>query len=118
MVTTNPSRDTDRNGGGVALYAHASMPVKRLTELELEDEEWIWTKIKTQNQTILICCIHLPPSLNANRLELFIDRLTESICQPQKHTPTVTIILGDLNAGNVYLDQTITNHSGITSFDC
>ena len=35
------TRHRNRSGGGVALYTHASLPVKRLTELELEDEEWI-----------------------------------------------------------------------------
>ena len=43
------TRHRNRNGGGVALYAHSSLLIKRLTELELEDEEWIWAKIKTQN---------------------------------------------------------------------
>ena len=32
-------RHRNRNGGGVALYSHASLPIKRLEELELEDEE-------------------------------------------------------------------------------
>ena len=111
------TRHRNRNGGGVALYAHASITIKRLTDLELEDEKWIWAKIKTQNKTILICCIYLPPNLTASRLELFIERFSESICLAQKHVPSVTLILGDFNAGNVYLDPTTLNHSGITSFD-
>ena len=111
------TRHRNRNGGGVALYAHSSLPIKRLTELELEDEEWIWAKIKTQNLTLLVCCIYLPPNLTANRLQLFLDRFAESVCLAQKHSPTVTLILGDFNSGNIYLDQTTFKHSGITSFD-
>ena len=96
------TKHRDRNGGGVALYTHASLPIKRLNELELEDEEWIWAKVKIQNFTILVCCIYLPPNLTASRLQLFIDRFLESASLAQTHSPATIIILGDFNAGNIY----------------
>ena len=111
------TRHRNRSGGGVALYSHVSLPIKRLTELELEDEEWIWAKIKTQNLNLVICCIYLPPNLTASRLQLFIDRFSESICLAQKYSPNVIMVLGDFNTGNIYLDRANVNHSGITSFD-
>ena len=111
------TRHRNRNGGGVALYSHASLPIKRLKELEFEDEEWIWAKVKLKNFTLLICCVYLPPNLNSNRLQAFIDRFIESVSLAHTHSPTAIMVLGDFNTGNVYLDTAIHNHSGITFFD-
>ena len=52
----NPfTRHRNRHGGGVALYAHSSLPIKRLNDLEIEGEEWIWAQIKLHKFTLLIC---------------------------------------------------------------
>ena len=111
------TRHWNRNGGGVALYTHSSLPIKRLHELELDDEEWIWAKIKTQKLNLLVCCVYLPPNLSSHRVQLFIDRFSESISLAQTHSPDAILLLGVFNTGNVYLDQDIYNHSGITPFD-
>ena len=111
------SRHRTRHGGGVALYVHKSLPVQRLSNIEVGDEEWVWAKIKTHSFTLLISCIYLPPSLSVDRLQTFLDNFTEANCRAQTHTPTAIISLGDFNAGNIYLDHGGAQHSGITPFD-
>ena len=111
------TRHRTRHGGGVALYVHKSLPVQRLSIIEIGDEEWVWAKIKTQHFNLLISCIYLPPNLSADRLQSFLDTFTEAICQAQTYSPTAIISLGDFNTGNIYLDHPIHQHSGITPFD-
>ena len=111
------TRHRNRNGGGVALYAHASLPIRRLNDLEIDGEEWIWAQIKLHRLNILICCLYLPPNSSIDRLNLFIDHFTESATLAQVHSPDIIIALGDFNTGNIYLDQNTYNHSGITPFD-
>ena len=110
------TRHRDRKGGGVALYCHSSLPITRLKELEKSEEEWIWAKVKTNNITLIICCIYLPPNLTTTRLDNFLDNFSESVSAAHVHNPTSIIILGDFNAGNIYLPN-MYNHSGITLFD-
>ena len=106
-----------RHGGGVALYFHKTLPVQRLLNIEIGDEEWVWAKLKTQNFTLLISCIYLPPNLSTERLQTFLENFTEANCLAQTHTPTAVISLGDFNSGNIYLDHPVSQHSGITPFD-
>ena len=110
------TRHRDRKGGGVALYCHSTLPITRLTEFENNEEEWIWAKVKTNNITLIFCCLYLPPNLSASRLDSFLDNFSEAVSIAHAHNPTSIIILGDFNAGNIYL-QNQHNHSGITSFD-
>ena len=106
----------NRHGGGTALYAHSSLPIKRRHNLELPGEEWIWTQIDLQDTTLLICCVYLPPNITAQRQADFIDRLTESTTRAQTYSPSSIIILGDINVGNIFL-PTSPGHTGVTPFD-
>lgn len=107
-----------RHGGEVALYFHSSLPVQRLQHLDIGGEEWVWAIVKTKFFSIIICCLYLPPNLNANRLTDFIENFTEAVNQTQRHAPTATIILGDFNAGNAYMPEHMNfKSSGTTSFD-
>ena len=110
----------NRHGGGTAIYAHKSLPITQLKLLELDgSEEWIWCKISFSKISLLVCCLYLPPNLDANRLEQFTEHLFESVTLANTYAATATIILGDFNSGNTYLDQTqhIPKNSGVTSFD-
>ena len=111
------TRHRTRHGGGVALYVHKSLPVLRLSNLEIGEEEWVWAKIKTRNFTLLVNCIYLPPSLSTDRLQTFLDTFTEAYCRAQSYSSTAIISLGDFNSGNIYLNHTGIRHSGITPFD-
>ena len=111
------TRNRNRHGGGVAIYVPASLPFQRMTQLETNDVEGVWAKIKTTRFTLMICCTYIPPHSTAEQLQHFSDHLTDSVCQAQIYNPTATVICGDLNTGNIYLDHHKYNHNGITSFD-
>ena len=105
-----------RHGGGVAVYTRRHMSTRRLPELECAEEEWIWTKTKVKNETILTCALYLPPNLTHDRLERFIDNLNNSVTAAQRFPNAIIIILGDFNTGNIYLRNNAM-HNGITTFD-
>ena len=110
------TRHRTRRGGGTALYAHNSLPFTRLPDLELPGEEWIWGMIKTTQAKIIVCSIYLPPNLSTTRLQEFLDRFTESLTLAVAHSPKAIFIVGDFNAGNIYLLASQNRHSGITIF--
>ena len=113
---TPMTRHRDRHGGGVALYMHKSLSYRRLHYLELGDEEWIWARVKLPEIQLIVCCVYLPPNLTSDRFQMFLDNLTEVTCKAKIENGE-TFILGDLNTGNIYLDDRYKNNSGITSFD-
>ena len=105
-----------RHGGGTALYARTSLPVRRIPELELPGEEWIWAQINCQKTSIIIFCIYLPPNASAERQTEFLDKLTDSATLALTYSPKSVFILGDINVGNIFLKHPILN-SGISPFD-
>ena len=111
------TRHRDRNGGGVAIYVRNNIPVRRLTDLELEDVEWVWCLLKIQKTTLLLCSVYVPPNLSSSQYSLFLNRLTESISLAQMHSPDNIIILGDFNAGNTFLDPKFLNRSPLTPYE-
>ena len=109
-------KNRSRFGGGVALYARKSLPIQRLTILE-HNEEWVWAKFKVNKFTVVVCITYLPPNQSSTRLESFRDHFCEAICLSKSYKPDITIMLGDLNVGNVFLEDLKYKHSGITPFD-
>ena len=111
------TRHRDRNGGGVAIYVRNNIAAKRLPNLESDGLEWIWCLIKIKN----ICSLYIPPNLTAPEHSTFLEKLNESLSmnetKPQLYSPDNIIILGDLNAGNTFLDQRFLNHSPITPYE-
>ena len=43
-------RNRARHGGGVALYCNKSLPIQRLLNIEIGNEEWEWSKIEIENE--------------------------------------------------------------------
>ena len=112
------TKHRDRHGGGVAIYTKNNLAVTRLIELELDAIEWIWAKVRTSGHTFIVCCVYLPPHLTASDHINFLDKFTDSVARAQMYNPSAVLILGDLNVGNIFLDDKFTeNHSGITNFD-
>lgn len=111
------TRHRNRRGGGVALYCHSSLAVTRLENLEIGEIEWVWAKIKVNDISLIICCIYIPPHVSAESQDLFLEYLTESINLAQTFNPTNIIVMGDFNAGNLYLKNSFLNHTPITSFE-
>ena len=113
----------NRDGGGTAIYARANLAVNRLTNLELEGEDWVWAKVSLNGNSLVLCSLYLPPGLSADRLEEFNSRFIESIYLANSLSPLGIFVLGDFNTGNIFLNECHSisgrniNHSGITSFD-
>ena len=59
----------------------------------------------------------MPPNLSSNQYSTFLEKLNESVCLAQLYSPDNIIILGDLNAGNTFLDKKYTNHSPFTPYE-
>ena len=106
-----------RRGGGVAIFARTNISCTRLQELEWDDLEGVWVKIRTKKETVLICCVYLPPNQRSTDFRLFLDKLSDSALEAQKHHPSIIVIMGDFNLGNIYLNPDFKNHSGVTHFD-
>ena len=106
-----------RQGGGVAIFIRNNLACTRLYDLELDGIEWIWVKLRTKKHTVIISCIYYPPNQNIANLSNFLDKFSDSAIQAQKHIPSLIMILGDFNLGNVYLSPEHINHSGVTSYD-
>ena len=113
----------NRDGGGTAIYTRSNLAVRRLKNLEIEGEDWIWAKVSTHNMSIIICSIYLPPGQTVDRLEDFNSKFIESIALANSLSPTGIFVLGDFNTGNIYLEDRYNKQtsgpgsSGITSFD-
>ena len=111
------TKHRDRHGGGVAIYVKDTIAIKRLTNLEEADLESIWCLIKTNNRTLIICTVYVPPNLSSAQHKHFLEKLGESVTQAEVFSPDCLLILGDLNAGNNYLSPHFTQHSPLTSFE-
>ena len=107
-----------RHGGGVAIYARSNIAVTRIPELETDNVESLWVKVRIKQTTLILCCTYLPPNLNSSDHQNFLDKLTDNVVHAQVYAPSSVIILGDFNVGNIFLSpEHANNHSGITSFD-
>ena len=74
-------------------------------------------KNKNKKETIMICCTYFPPNQSLDNLTNFLDKLSDSVVQAQTYLPTLIMVLGDFNLGNIYLKPEYNTHSGITNFD-
>lgn len=110
-------RHRNRSGGGVAIYFHTSLAATRLPDLEIGDEEWIWAKVRFGKISLVVCSIYIPPNLTSDRHEEFVLNFAESLSNAQRYNPTAVIIMGDFNAGNCFLTNTLLKHSPISTFE-
>ena len=111
------TRHRDRNGGGVAIYVRNNLAVKRLTNLEIGEIEWVWCLVKIKRSTIIICTLYLPPNLSSVQHATFFEKLNESFALAQAFSPDNILILGDFNAGNTFLSPDFPCHSPISSYE-
>ena len=65
-----------RRGGGVAIFIRKNIACTRILELELEGIEWVWVKIRTNREIVMVCCIY---------------RVRHKFCPLQKHGLNVDI---------------------------
>ena len=63
----------------MALYTRSNLAVRRLTDLESEDIEWIWAQVKIGDDTVIVCCTYMPPDPTAQQQLYFCDQLKDSV---------------------------------------
>ncbi len=84
--------DSTAHSGGLLVYISASLPSRRLTDLETILPESIWVEIKDKSNTYLICNVYRPPNYH---LEFWhnLNVCLESASEIAKRI----IIVGDIN---------------------
>ena len=55
--------------------------------------------------------------MTADKQDDFIEKLTDSVTQAQTFSSTAKIIIGDFNAGNIFLDMQTHGRRTVTVFD-
>lgn len=85
-------RDT-RHGGGVGIYCHDSLRVRRRSDLEHPQLEIIWIDVIMNSETIVVGCCYRPPHMPVSYWDEF-ERNVSAACEG-RHTSTV--LIGDLN---------------------
>ena len=111
------TRHRTRHGGGVAIYTRSNLAVHRLSDFESTDIEWIWARVKIGPNTVIVCCTYVPPNPTAQQQFDFSDQLRENVLKAYAFNASCIVILGDLNSGNIFLDDITVTHSGISGFD-
>ena len=106
-----------RRGGGTGIYVSKSLPFSRMTNLENDDIEAIWVKVKVRDKLLIICSTYLPPQTPADSQSRFLDQLTDSVTQAHAHSPELLIVMGDLNGGNCWLPPDAPRHTPVNAFE-
>ena len=73
-------KDRGSHSGGVAVYTHESLAVRRRSELECKDLELLWLEVSTDNHKHIFGCGYRSPSEHASyreRLESNLDGVVE-----------------------------------------
>ena len=108
-------RDRNRHGGGVAIYAHNSLPVKYLEDFHIDGIEIVCINIKFHSKTVLIACCYRPPGTRANA-ETFIENFQTVINLMFVHSPDSIFILGDFNDRCIFWEDGHSNSELGTKF--
>ena len=106
-----------RRGGGTAIYVKETLPFTRICDLENDEFEAIWAKVRIKDKTAIICSTYLPPHTPAEKQLRYLDHMTDAITRAQAHSPEVIAIMGDLNGGNCWLPTEAPKHSPINSYE-
>lgn len=89
-------------GGGVLIAVSNRFISTRLTDYESEGED-LWVSVTSKYQgrpiSVNICAVYLPPPMNNNSLNIFIDKCNTIL---QSHCDCdYTLIAGDFNMGGI-----------------
>ncbi len=85
-------KDSTAHSGGLLVYVSASLPSRRLHDLEIILPETIWIEIKDKSNTYLICNVYRPPNYGVEfwqNLNVCLERASE--------IGKSIIIVGDIN---------------------
>ena len=88
--------DRNRHGGGVAIYAHNSLPVKKSTNVENFDIECVAVELKLNTKRFIILSCYRPPSSRSEGKE-FIENFQNLINGIYVEGYDSIFLLGDFN---------------------
>ena len=97
-------RDRGQRGGGVAIYSHDSLLVRRCTELESEHLEVIWLEVLQDRKSYMFGCCYRPPS----ELATYCDLLETNLERVVERAAEFATLVGDFNADMI--ETRITRH--------
>ena len=89
-------KDRNRHGGGVAMYAHNSLPIRYLPQFDLNDLELVCVEVKLQSKSIIVGCCYRPPSSRAEG-DVFLENFQNVLNLMFVNSPDSLFILGDFN---------------------
>ena len=89
-------RDRNRHGGGVAIYASNSIPVKQLQEFNIDGVEIVCIEVKLMHKKILISCIYRPPG-SGQQADDFLEDFQNIVNLMISKDYESLFILGDFN---------------------
>ena len=89
-------KDRNRHGGGVAIYAHHSLPVRYLPDFNIDSVEFICVEVKLQSKSIIVGCCYRPPGSRANA-NVFLENFQQILNLMFVNSPDSIFILGDFN---------------------
>lgn len=82
-----------QHGGGIAVYCHDSLQIRRRTDLESPALELMWIDIGTGNSVIRLGCGYRPPNKPVSYWEVF-DQNIQGACEGSHMS---TVLIGDFN---------------------
>ena len=82
-----------QHGGGVAMYCHDSLHVRRRHDLEADHLEVMWLELGSGHQTLLLGCLYRPP----NKPVAYWDQLESNIEMAWTQQCANMVMLGDFN---------------------
>ena len=96
-------------GGGVAIYVHKSLPVKRRNDLEENNLELLLLELTSQQKRFILGCCYRPPGTNARDAQIFIDTFQIVVNNIIFDAPESLFLLGDFNDKCILWDD---EHTG------
>ena len=86
-------RDHGQRGGGVAIYSHDSLLVRRCTERKSEHLEVIWLNVFQERKSYMFGCCYRPPS----ELATYWDLLETNLERVVERAAELVTLVGDFN---------------------
>jgi hypothetical protein len=96
--------DRNRHGGGVAIYAHNSLPVRHLVDFLIADVEIVCIEVKVNTKKIIVACYYRPPG-NREQSDEFLTNFQIILNMMYLIEADSLFILGDFNDRCVLWDD-------------
>ena len=112
-------KDRNRHGGGVAIYVHDSLPVRKLNEFDINGLELVCVELIHNNKKFIIACCYRPPGANLEESTEFLENFQTVYNLMLTFSPESVFILGDFNDRCLQWEDPHKNSElGLTFFEC